>query len=242
MGELKREKRLNKNGVLVTKLVRDVDKNGAAISTLSNVAPTLGGGSVSRNTGASPSPASWNPFGALKERKERKAHEKAQRDTLRSSFDYYVGEDEASAEILVLSIKNPENVDKALALVDQFEAMGGSVGEQAAKDLLRTVDMDRALEGDSSGLRAMYAHREYFDRNPSSVGMFAMGFVFLKEQDLDHQKDDGTCPPIEKIVDSAYDLARAEMKNGRHHVDVSEFFTKATVAAGLKQRAARGQK
>jgi hypothetical protein len=241
MSELKREKRLNKNGVLVTKLVRDIDKNGVAISKLSTVAPKLDGKSQAKSASPVPSSPPWNPLSALKERRERKAHERKQRDYLRESLAFYVGADEASAETLVMSIHKPENVDKALALVAQFEEFGGRVGDSAVKDLLRTVDMDRVLEGESSGLRAMYAHREYFERNPSSVGMFAMGIVFLKERGLDHQQDDGVVPPIEKIVDSAYELARAELNSGRNNVDVSDFFTKATMAAGLKQRAARGK-
>lgn len=231
MNILRPEQRPDKNGKIVTRHVKD--GSGKSPSAALNVPPTLGSASKSQ---------SRNPLSALKDRKERKAHEKEQRKNLSECFDAYVGFDEASAELLVMSIHQPESVDKALALVEQFESFGGSVGGQAVKDLLRTVDMDRALEGESSGLRAMYAHREYFDRNPFSVGMFAMGFVFLKERELDGQQEDGRVPALENIVNSANELARVTLNSGRKHVDTDEFFTKATFAAGLKQRAARGQK
>lgn len=238
MSELKREKRLNKNGVLVTKLVRgDIDQNGAAVSALKAAAPTLG--SVPSRAGQGEAPKSWNPLGALKDRKERKAREKEQRETLCDSFDAYVAFGEEAAESLVDSIRNPENIDKALVLVEQFENFGGMRGERAVRSLMQTVRMDSMIEGESSGLRAMYAHRDYFDRNSGSISMFGMGFVFLKERELDHQQEDGRVPALEKIVDSAYELGRAALKNGRKQVDVDEFFTEATKAAGLKQRAAR---
>lgn len=240
MSELKREKRLNKNGVLVTKLVRDVDKNGAAISTLSSVAPTLGGGSQAKD--AAPTSPSWNPLSALKDRRERKAHEKEQRETLRASFDSYVAFNEEDGESLVNSIRKPENIDKALSLVEQFENFGGLRGEKAVRGLMQTVDMDSMIEGESSGLRAMHAHRDYFDRNHGSVSMFGLGFVFLKERELDGQQEDGRVPALEKIVDSAYELARAALKSGRKQVDMDEFFTEATRNAGLKQRAERAKK
>jgi hypothetical protein len=241
MSELKREKRLNKNGVLVTKLVRgDIDQNGAAISALKAVVPTLGG--AERRGAQEESSKSWNPLSALKDRKERKAHEREQRETLRDSFYGYVGFDKENVDYLVSSISKPENIDKALDLVEQFENFGGSRGERAVLDLMRTVDMDAVTDGESSGLRAMYAHRDYFDRNHSSVGMFGMGFMFLKERELDRQQEDGSVLALEKIVDSAYELGRAALKSGRKSVDVSEFFTEATRNAGLKQRAERASK
>jgi hypothetical protein len=241
MSELKREKRLNKNGVLVTKLVRgDIDQNGAAISALKAVAPTLGG---AKNRVAQEEPSkSWNPLNALKDRRERKEHEKEQRTTLRDSFDAYVAFGEETGDSLVNSISKPENIDKALALVEQFENFGGMRGERAVRSLMRTVDVDSMIEGESSGLRAMYAHRDYFDRNSGSVSMFGMGLVFLKERELDDQQEDGRVPALEKIVDSAYELGRAALKNGRKQVDMDEFFTEATRNAGLKQRAERAKK